>query len=145
MCKSRSWLAALAVLAVSVLLTACGGGGGSTADAGGEHGGGQDHAAQASVHDPVDGAPEVTLTATDIDYAPATLELTAGEPTNVTIVNDGETLHDFTLEEADVHANVEPGESVTTSVTIDEAGTYQAVCTVAGHAEAGMTIEVVVS
>lgn len=139
MCRPRSWLVTITVVVLGALLAACGG---STA-AGGGHGG--DHAAQSSVHEPVEGAPEVTVTATDIDYAPATLELTAGEPTNVTIVNDGETLHDFTLEQADVHANVEPGESVTTSVTIDEPGTYQAVCTVAGHEEAGMTIEIVVS
>lgn len=139
MSMSRPWLTAVAVFVLGALLAACGGG----SAGGGDHGG--DHAAESSVHEPVEGAPQVTLTATDIDYAPATLELTAGEPTNVTVVNDGEALHDFTLEAADVHANVEPGESVTTSVTIDEPGTYQAVCTVAGHEEAGMTVEVVVS
>lgn len=139
MCRPRSWLVTIVLLVLGALLAACGGG----SAAGGGHGG--DHAAQSSVHEPVEGAPEVTVTATDIDYAPARLELTAGEPTNVTIVNEGETLHDFTLDQADVHANVEPGESVTTSVTIDEPGTYRAVCTVAGHEEAGMTIEIVVS
>ena len=139
MCASRSLLKLTALAVAGLLLVACGGGSSS----GGDHAGG--HEAESSVHDPVEGAPEVTLTATDIDYAPATLELTAGEPTNVTIVNDGDALHDFTLEVADVHANVEPGESVTTSVTVDEPGTYEALCTVAGHAEAGMTIEVVVS
>ena len=140
MCRPRTWLVPIAVVVLSALLAACGGG---SAEGGGGHGG--DHAADASVHEPVEGAPEVTVTAADIEFTPATLELTAGEPTNATIVNDGETLHDFTLEAADVHANVEPGESVTTSVTIDEPGTYQAACTVAGHEEAGMTIEIVVS
>ena len=89
--------------------------------------------------------PATTVTAVGIDFEPATLELTAGEPTNVTVVNDGSTLHDFTFEEADVHANVEPGDEITTSVTVDEAGTYTAICTVPGQADAGMEIEVTVA
>ena len=140
MCTHRRPLTIISVLALSVLLTACGG---SSGAAGGEHAGG--HESESTVQEPVEGAPEVTLTATDIDYTPATLELKAGESTNVTVVNEGETLHDFTFEAAGLHVNVEPGQSVTTSITIDEPGTYEAVCTVAGHAEAGMTVEVVVS
>ena len=142
MCTPRTFLT-LGSAALAVVLAACGGGAGSSADAGGERGG--DHAAEESVAEPVEGAPEITLSATDIDYAPATLDLKAGESTNITVVNDGETLHDFTLEAAGLHVNVEPGQEVTTSVTIDEPGTYEAICTVAGHAEAGMTVEVVVS
>ena len=121
-------------VSAGALLAACG-----TADG---HGG---HDAKSSIHDPVDGAPAATVTAIDLDFEPATLELQAGEPTNVTVVNDGEALHDFTLEEADVHANVEPGDEVTTAVTVDEPGTYTAICTVAGHADAGMEVEVTVA
>ena len=132
----------ITTLVAALLLAACGSGGSGPADAGSAHGG--DHAAE-NVQPPVEGAPEVTVNAVDIDFKPQTLELTAGEPTNVTVVNDGETLHDFTVEAADVHVNVEPGQSTTTAVTIDEPGTYEAKCTVEGHAEAGMTIEIVVS
>jgi uncharacterized cupredoxin-like copper-binding protein len=96
------------------------------------------------VVEPVEGAPEVTVITRDIEFEPTTLELTAGEPTNVTVVNEGQALHDFTLEEAGVHVNVEPGESVTTAVTVDEPGTYQAVCTVPGHEDAGMVVEITV-
>ena len=130
-----SFVARVAVaLTAGILLVACGSGGG--------HAG---HDAEASVHDPVEGAPATTVTAVDIDFEPATLALQAGEATNVTVVNEGGTLHDFTLEEADVHANVEPGEEVTTAVTVDEPGTYKAICTVEGHAEAGMEVEVTVT
>jgi uncharacterized cupredoxin-like copper-binding protein len=128
----------ITAVTAAVLLAACGGSGAG----GGDHGG--NHAAQESVHEPVDGAATAAVTAVDIDYKPATLELVAGEPTNVTIVNEGETLHDFTLEEADVHANVEPGSEVATAVTVDEPGEYQAICTVDGHEEAGMIIDVTV-
>lgn len=122
-------------MALALALTACAGASGATDD----HGDG--HAAEESVIDPVDGAPEVTVIATDIDFTPATIALTAGEPINVTVVNEGETLHDFTLEAAGIHVNVEPGTTKTTSVTIDDPGSYRAVCTVAGHAEAGMVID----
>lgn len=146
------------VTAFTLLAAACGGSEAPTAasgdaeqqarpsdDAGGDdaaHGG--DHAASERAAAPVDGAEEVVLTAVDIDFEPAQLELKAGEPVNVTIVNEGEALHDFTLEAADVHINVEPGQSKTAAVTVDEPGRYEAKCTVAGHAEAGMTIDVVV-
>ncbi len=72
---------------------------------------------------PVKGASQVTVTAVDIDFEPARMDVVLGEPVNVTVVNEGGTLHDF---------------------TIDEPGTYEAKCTVAGHAEAGMTVDVVV-
>lgn len=119
---------------------------GAGEDMAGDHGGdGMSHQALAAVNEPVAGAPEITVTAVDIDFRPERLELTAGEPINVTVVNAGATLHDFTLPEAGVHANVEPGEETITALVVDEAGTYQAVCTVAGHAEAGMVIEIVVT
>ena len=98
-----------------------------------------------SMPGPVEGALEVTVTAVDIDFQPDALEIAAGEPTNVKIINEGETVHDFTLEAADLHVNIEPGETLTTSFTLDEPGTYEAKCTVAGHADAGMTIDVTVS
>jgi nitrite reductase (NO-forming) len=120
------------LLAMFVLLTAC-------------TSGGHDEHAEEQLADPVPGAAEVEIVAQDIDFQPATMLLAAGEPVNVTVTNDGEAMHDFTLEIADVHVNVEPGQSKTTSLTIDEPGTYEAVCTVAGHADAGMTIDVTVS
>ena len=139
---SRRSLAALLLVCV---LPACGGSGGGEPAAGapadGGHGG---HDADSSVQEPVDGAAEATVTAVDIDFKPATLTLKAGEPTNVTVVNEGSTLHDFTLDEADVHANVEPGAEVATAVTVAEPGVYKAICTVPGHADAGMVVDVTV-
>ena len=135
------------VFAVVLALAACGGGSDTptvaSSDDAAAHGGGHSTSEQSAPA--VDGAADVTVTAVDIDFQPAQLQLKAGEPVNVTIVNNGETLHDFTLEAADVHVNVEPGESETTALTIAEPGHYEAECTVPGHAEAGMTIDVVVA
>jgi uncharacterized cupredoxin-like copper-binding protein len=142
--RLRPVLLGLAAL-LAVLLVACGDGGATqAADDGGGDGHGDDHAAQESVIEPVDGAPEVTVTAMDIEFEPKTLEMTAGEPTNVTVVNEGAILHDFTVEEAGVHVNVEPGDSSTTSLTLDEPGSYQAICTVPGHEAAGMVVDITV-
>jgi plastocyanin len=104
----------------------------------------EDHHGAGMVVEPVDGAPEVGISAIDLDFEPGELELTAGEPVNVTVVNDGAIFHDWTLDEADVHLNVDPGEEAASAVVIDEPGTYEARCTVAGHAEAGMVMSVVV-
>jgi uncharacterized cupredoxin-like copper-binding protein len=131
-------------VALALTLAACGSdNSGNDTSASGGHGAG--HATAESLVDPVAGAGEVTLTAVDVDFQPARLELTAGEPVNVTLVNEGEAEHDFTLEEAGVHAVLQPGARKTTSITIDEPGSYQADCTVPGHAEAGMNITVEVT
>ena len=133
MCRHRFAFVALG-LALAVLLAGCGSGAGN----GGGH-------AQDSVQAPVQGASDVTVTAVDIDFKPESIDAVAGEPLNVTVVNEGTTTHDFTLEAADVHVNVDAGETKETSLTLDEPGTYEAICTVAGHAEAGMKVQVVVA
>ena len=135
----RSRLPIAISAALALVLAACAGSSTSTAD----HGG--DHAASEQVAEPADGARQVDVTAVDIDFEPQRLELAAGEPVNIVVTNKGETLHDFTLEAADVHLNVEPGATGTTSLTIDEPGEYEAKCTVAGHAEAGMTMQITVT
>ena len=103
---------------------------------------GDGHAEQA--HDPIAGAPEVEVSATEMAFTPDTLTVEAGEPVNLTVTNDGAMFHDFDLEAAEVHLNFDAGEQARTALVIDEPGLYEAVCTVPGHASAGMvlTIEV---
>jgi plastocyanin len=94
--------------------------------------------------DPVPGAREVTVSAVELAFEPATLTVEAGEPVNLTVRNDGALFHDWTLDEAGVHLNVNPGEEVTTALVLDTPGTYEALCTVQGHGEAGMVMTVIV-
>ena len=99
---------------------------------------------EAASHDPIAGAPEVEVSATEMAFTPDTLTVDAGEPVNLTVTNDGAMFHDFDLEAAEVHLNIDAGEQARTALVIDEPGLYEATCTVPGHASAGMvlTIEV---
>ena len=103
-----------------------------------------DHAHEDLTYPPVEGAEEITITMVDLAFEPDRLALAAGEPVNLRVVNEGALFHDLTLDEPALHVNVDPGDTEITGLVIDEPGTYEATCTVEGHADAGMvlTIEV---
>jgi plastocyanin len=98
------------VLATIVLLAACGGGG-DTGDGGG---GG--------------------LTMVDNAFEPQTLTVSSGSSVEVT--NDGQALHNITIQEADIDEDVEAGQSTTITVELDP-GEYEMICQF--HEAQGMT------
>jgi uncharacterized cupredoxin-like copper-binding protein len=105
---------------------------------------------------------EVSLTAVDMAFQPNQLEVTAGMPVRLTMVNEGALDHDFSILEipmetmgatavampghdmgamtADpqLHMAVNMGLSNTVEFTPTKPGTYEFSCTVAGHKDAGM-------
>jgi uncharacterized cupredoxin-like copper-binding protein len=119
----------------------------------------------------VPGEQEITLTARDIEFGTERIEVTAGIPVALTLVNEGALDHDFSIvhiplagdvtgddledmddhamtmdaEELDVHISVAPGQSATITFTPSEPGEYEYTCTVAGHEESGMTGTLVVT
>jgi nitrite reductase (NO-forming) len=74
----------------------------------------------------------------DIAFQPKAFTLPADRPTAIMLVNRGAVVHNFTIDELDVHSGaIQPGQS--TTVTIDApAGTYTYYCAVPGHRQAGM-------
>lgn len=92
----------------------------------------------------VAGAPTVEIEASEFVFQPDPLVIDAGDTVNLTLVNTGTLVHDLTIPKLDVHLVVWPGQASTTAVTVTEAGEYQMLCTVPGHAEAGMTGMIVV-
>jgi nitrite reductase (NO-forming) len=92
---------------------------------------------------PVGGAPETDVTADALRFAPARLELIAGEPVNLTLSSQ-DMFHDLVIDEVDFHLGAERDETTTGGLDGLEPGTYLAYCSVAGHREAGMELEVVV-
>jgi len=107
-------------------------------------------------------AQEVSLTAVDMAFQPNLLEVTAGMPIRLTMMNQGALEHDFSIleipmetiaataapmEDHDMEAmTVEPqlhmavaiGMSNTVEFTPTKPGAYEFFCTVPGHKEAGM-------
>lgn len=117
----RNLTAVVAVLALTV--AACGGGGGN---------GDQTTTTQGQSQ-----GVEVTVNATEFAFEPSTIEVPAGVPVTIILVNDGVVEHDFSIDDIDLHIFANPGETVRETVTFT-AGTYEVHCAVAGHKEAGM-------
>jgi len=92
---------------------------------------------------PIADAPTVTVTATDLRFSTAEITLTSGE-TNLTLVNDGRLPHDLTVPALGIRVVAGPGQTTTVGLRDLPAGTYAGYCSVAGHADAGMRIAVVV-
>ncbi len=116
---------------------------------------------------------EVTLTASEWRFAPAAIQLTAGQPTRLVLKNDGKILHDVALMGLDaqmadgqmemgqagehaegatpnvssaiVHVDAEPGKTGTVEFTPARSGTYRFACTLPGHEQAGMVGQLTVA
>jgi uncharacterized cupredoxin-like copper-binding protein len=83
-------------------------------------------------------ARQVTVAAGEMWFDPDTIEATAGEPVNLTVVNGGDVFHDLTIDELDLQIDVDPGQRATAGLEIDDPGEYDYYCSVPGHAGAGM-------
>lgn len=92
---------------------------------------------------PVDGAPDIEVVADALSFDPARLELVAGEPFNLTLASQ-DTFHDLVIDEVDLHLSAERDDTSTGGLDGLEPGTYIAYCSVPGHREGGMELEVVV-
>ena len=114
------------------------GGAGMMQGGGMMNGGSMMGGAAASVPPAIDGATAVTVTTDNLSFSPASLTGTVGQALNVTVRNIDEVVHDMTIPALGVHAVVQPGQSVTFGIRPTSAGTYPFLCTVAGHAQAGM-------
>jgi plastocyanin len=60
---------------------------------------------------------DVTLTAKDIAFDPTEIDVGAGEEVNVTLDNQDDTEHSFTVDDLDVEIEAEGGESADVSFT----------------------------
>lgn len=88
--------------------------------------------------EPIPGAAEIRVIATEFGFEPATLDLVAGEPVNIVLVNEGLLPHELGIKELEFHAHAEAGETVTVGFTPEETGEFEFGCYIAGHYEAGM-------
>ena len=77
-----------------------------------------------------------------MQFAPRSITVRAGQPVELTLRNGGGIPHDFALAEGaagPVKLEAPGGQTARGAFTIETPGTYPFVCTVPGHAAAGMT------
>jgi nitrite reductase (NO-forming) len=85
---------------------------------------------------------DAVVVADDLSYEPEQLEVRAGEPTVVHLTNEGGIVHDLVLDGWE-SGHVAPGEAVTVTLPARSATTV-AWCSLPGHRDAGMELELVV-
>lgn len=83
------------------------------------------------------GARRIEVDATSFEFDPDEITVTAGEDIAIVLTSD-DLLHDFTIDDIDVHVAADRGETAEGGLRADEPGEYTYYCTIAGHREAGM-------
>jgi uncharacterized cupredoxin-like copper-binding protein len=90
---------------------------------------------------------EVTVTATEMAFTPAKIELASGQPVKLTLKNNGMTEHTWQVQlgTETIVVSAQPRQSASTTFTPAAPGTYRFVCNIPGHEPAGMVGTLVVS
>ena len=90
-------------------------------------------------------ATEVRVVATDLKFTPPTIQAKVGQPIKIVLENKGAIEHDIafpTLKAdqpgASLKALAKPGQTATVEFTPTAKGSYEYICTIPGHKEAGM-------
>ena len=81
---------------------------------------------------------DLTVTATEFKFSPATLQVPVGKKITVTFFNNGTVDHDLTLDAFGVKIQAGPGKTAKGDFTPDKPGTYDFYCSIPGHKDAGM-------
>ena len=109
--------AGLIVATAGLIFAGCGGGGSSKADSSATtaaSGGG--------------GGATLSVVTKDFVFEPTTLTATAGKPVTVTIKNEGQAEHNFSIESLKVNQDVEKGDTKTVTFTPTQSGPLQFFC-----------------
>ena len=95
---------------------------------------------------------DISTTATEFEYDSNEWTVPAGEEFTIDFTNDGAVDHEWAVLTEEIESQAEfnedivlfeveatpAGESVSESFTVDEAGTYQVICALEDHFDAGM-------
>lgn len=99
----------------------------------------------APIQAPAQAAAEVKVVATDLKFNTPTIQAKVGQPLKTVLENKGAIEHDiaFPTMKADkpgasLRALAKPGQTATLEFTPTAKGSYEYICTIPGHKEAGM-------
>lgn len=90
------------------------------------------------------GAAERTIVADEFSFSPGTLRIREGEQVNLVLRNDGGMFHTLTVRGLGFELRAQAGESISGSLRATDRGEFAFVCTVPGHADAGMRGKILV-
>lgn len=97
-----------------------------------------------SAPSPLPGASEVIVAAKEFVFSPQEIRIRSGETVNLILENTGEAFHTLTIEELGFQIEAEGGRRSSGALRIDRPGTFSVICSVPGHAEAGLRATLVV-
>ena len=120
--KKTAWLLLFAIVltVAAFVLAGCGGGGGASP-----------------------GGSTIEVILQDYKFTPNPINATKGAVT-FKLTNKAAQLHDFSIPDLKVNIPVEAGKTVTQTVTLDQAGTFQVICNQPAHKDSGMTAQIIV-
>lgn len=137
----RRLLLIVPLLLAAGLLAACGdddgNGGSAAATDDDEHMSDDHHHDDEEGSEPAPGAREIEVSGTDFAFEPSEISVEPGEDIAI-VLTSTDILHDFVIDELDVHVSADAGETATGGLRADEPGTYTFYCSVPGHREQGM-------
>lgn len=84
-----------------------------------------------------EGARRIPVNATSFAFDPDEITVSVGEDVAIVLSSD-DLLHDFVIDEIDVHVAADRGETSEGGLRAETPGEYSYYCAVAGHREAGM-------
>jgi len=91
-----------------------------------------------------EGSTSLAVTLTEYEIAPKIIEVHAGVANTLQVSNDGSMTHTFVISDLGINEQIPAGGSIAVEINNPAAGTYDVICTVAGHEAFGMTAQLFV-
>ncbi|MFQ5825953.1 MAG: cupredoxin domain-containing protein [Dehalococcoidia bacterium] len=85
----------------------------------------------------VTGGAEIVVSASYPKFAPSALTVAKGKAIRLKITSK-DMAHTFTIDELGINVTVGGGQTATSEIKVDKAGTFTFYCSVPGHRDAGM-------
>ena len=87
---------------------------------------------------------ELNVTMSEFKFQPSSFVMAAGQSITLRVKNAGTVDHDFAIEKLGVSLTMKPGATGAQQIGPFAPGTYDVICSIAGHKEAGMVARLTV-